>query len=192
MPVQQIINPNMAITEQSKAPQQKEEEFSIDLLEMMYRLLAGWKLILCLAICFAIVAAVYTIFFVTPLYRATSVIYVLSPDSIINVSTLQLGTALANDYIKVFKLWEVHEEVLSNLGLDYTYSQIQKMLSVTNTSGTRMLDITITSPSAKEAADVAKNAGQSVQPQQNQEYCRRFPAGRVCGRGNHRPADADG
>ena len=155
MQVQQIAKTNTAITEQIKAPQQKEEEFNIDLMEIMYRLLAGWKLILCLAICFAIVAAVYTIFFVTPLYRATSVIYVLSPDSIINVSTLQVGTALTNDYIKVFKLWEVHEEVISNLGLDYTYTQIQKMLSVTNTSGTRMLDITITSPSAKEAADIA-------------------------------------
>ena len=154
MPVQQITKTNTAITEQTK-PQQHEEEWNIDLVELMYRLLAGWKLILCLAICFAIVAAVYTFFFVTPLYRATSVIYVLSPDSIINVSSLQLGTALTNDYIKIFKLWEVHEEVISNLGLNYTYSQIQKMLSVTNTSGTRMLDITVTSPSAKEAADVA-------------------------------------
>ncbi len=155
MPVQQIAKTNTTIMEQPNTPQQKEEEFSIDLVEMMYRLLAGWKLILCLAICFAIIAAVYTIFFVTPLYRATSVVYVLSPDSILNMSNLQFGTALTHDYIKVFDLWEVHEEVKSNLGLNYSYSKMKKMLSVTNTSGTRMLDISFSSPSAKEAADVA-------------------------------------
>ena len=155
MSVQQITQTNTAVSPQVNAQQQEQDALNIDLMELLYRLLAGWKLILCLAICFAIVAAVYTIYFVTPLYRATSVIYVLSRDTIVNMSELQFGTALANDYMKVFKLWEVHEEVISNLNLDYTYTEIQKMLSVTNTSGTRMLDITITSPSAQEAADIA-------------------------------------
>ena len=155
MSVQQITQTNTAVSPQVNAQQQEQDALNIDLMELLYRLLAGWKLILCLAICFAIVAAVYTIYFVTPLYRATSVIYVLSRDTIVNMSELQFGTALANDYMKVFKLWEVHEEVISNLNLDYTYTEIQKMLSVTNTSGTRMLDITITSPSPQEAAEIA-------------------------------------
>jgi capsular polysaccharide biosynthesis protein len=66
-----------------------------------------------------------------------------------------LGTALTSDYIKVFDMWEVHEEVISNLNLNYSYSKIRSMLSVTNSSGTRMLDISFTSPSPAEAAAVA-------------------------------------
>ena len=128
---------------------------TIDLVDLFYRLLANWKLILCLALVFAIGSGVYTIYFVTPMYQATSIIYVLNSESILNVSSLQLASNLTTDYLKVFDLWEVHEEVISNLNLSYSYSQIQKMLSVTNTTGTRMLDITITSPSAKEAADIA-------------------------------------
>ena len=128
---------------------------TIDLVDLFYRLLASWKLILCLALVFAVASGVYTIYFVTPLYRATSIIYVLSPESIVNLSSLQLGNALASDYIKVFDMWEVHEEVISNLNLDYSYSKLKSMLSVTNTSGTRMLDISVTSPSASEAAAVA-------------------------------------
>lgn len=137
------------------APQHSEDEMTIDLVDLFYRLLDSWKLILCLALVFAIAAGVYTLYFVTPQYRATSIIYVLSTDSIINVSSLQLGSQLANDYKKVFEMWEVHEEVLTNLNLNYSYSQMKKMLTVTNTSGTRMLDISVTSPSAEEAAAIA-------------------------------------
>lgn len=122
----------------------------------MYRLLDSWKMLVCLALVFAIAAGVYTSFFVTPLYQATSTIYVLSRrDSAINMADLQIGTALTSDYIKVFKMWEVHEEVISNLSLPYSYAQMRSMLSVVNESGTRMLDISFTSPSPIEAATIA-------------------------------------
>lgn len=129
---------------------------TIDLMELFYRLLAKWKLIVCMALAFAIVAGVYTVFFVTPMYEATSTIYVLNrSDSAINFSDLQLGTALTQDYIKVFKMWEVHEEVISNLNLSYSYSAMKSMLTVTNDSDTRMLDITIRSADPAEAARIA-------------------------------------
>ena len=90
------------------SPAHAEEGATIDLVELMYRLLASWKLIVCLAVSFAIVVGVYTLCFVTPMYQATSTIYVLSrKDSAINMSDLQIGTALTNDYIKVFDMWEV-------------------------------------------------------------------------------------
>lgn len=132
------------------------EETTIDLVELLYRLLAKWKMILCLALVFAIAMGAYTIYYITPLYRATSTIYVLSRrDSAINMADLQIGTVLTTDYLKVFSMWEVHEEVISNLGLPYSYSQMRGMLSVVNETDTRMLDISVTSPSAKEAADIA-------------------------------------
>lgn len=65
-------------------------------------------------------------------------------DSVLNFSDLQVGSELTSDYIKVFEMWEVHEKVISNLDLDYTYTDMASMLSVTNTSDTRMLDITVT------------------------------------------------
>lgn len=142
--------------ESMQARQPNNRPDPIDLVELMYRLLAKWKLIACLAAVFAIAAGVYTVFFITPMYQATSTIYVVSRrDSAINMSDLQIGSALTEDYIKVFKMWEVHEEVISNLNLPYTYTEIKKMLSVTNDVGTRMLDIAFTSPSAEEAAAVA-------------------------------------
>ena len=133
----------------------------IDLIELMYRLLSRWKLIICLALAFALTAGVITAYFITPLYEATSVIYVLNrDDSAINLSDIQLGTALTSDYMKIFSTWEVHDEVISKLGLSYTYSQMQSMLSVTNDSNTRMLNITVSSPLPEEAAAVANEYAQ--------------------------------
>ncbi len=135
---------------------QMDEFVSINLTEMMKKLISSWKLIVCLALIFALVAGVYTACFVTPLYKATSGIYVLAnSDSVINAADLQLGTALTHDYIKLFQMWEVHEAVISELNLPYSYQEMRKMLSVTNTANTRMLDITVTATSAEEAATIA-------------------------------------
>lgn len=135
---------------------QPEADGAIDLVELMFRLMASWKLIICLVAVCAIAAGVYTQYFITPMYRATSVIYVVNrSDSVINMSDLQLGSALTNDYIKLFSMWEIHEQVLEKLNLPYSYDTAKLMLSVTNSNGTRMLDVTVTSASAEEAASMA-------------------------------------
>lgn len=153
----ETLGANMVRTAPSRATSTGSTDVdTIDLMELFYRLLANWKLIVCMALAFAIVAGVYTVFFVTPMYEATSTIYVLNrSDSAINFSDLQLGTALTQDYIKVFSMWEVHEEVISNLDLSYSYSAMKNMLTVTNDSDTRMLDITIRSADPAEAARIA-------------------------------------
>ena len=132
-------------------PQQEED--TIDLLELCMGLLDHWKFIAATALVGAVLAAAYTFLLVTPLYKATATIYVVSRnDSVLNLSDIQIGSALTSDYIKVF---EVHEKVISALDLDYTYTQMDNMLSVTNANDTRMLDITVTDADPEEAAAIA-------------------------------------
>ena len=50
------------LTEGASVQQQNENAETIDLVELMYRLLGSWKLLLCLALAFAITAGVYTSF----------------------------------------------------------------------------------------------------------------------------------
>lgn len=136
-------------------PVESDEE-TIDLLELLYALLGKWREIAAATVACALIAAIGVLFFVTPKYQASSTIYVISrKDSAINISDLQIGTALTDDYIQVFHMWEVQEKVISNLDLPYTYNQLDGMLSVTNASNTLMLEITVTSESAQEAADIA-------------------------------------
>ena len=143
------------VQEIPQSPQATDAD-TIDLVDLMYRLLGRWKLIVCLAVLLAVAMGVYTFSFVTPMYQATATIYVLSrSDSAINMSDLQMGTALTSDYIKVFQMWEVHEQVISNLNLPYNYTYMRQHLTISNDSNTRMLDITFRSPSPEEAAAVA-------------------------------------
>ncbi len=139
-------------------------ETEIDLIELFYRLLENVKYIILATILCGIAAGIYTFGFQTPQYQATAKLYVTNQkDSAINLSDLQIGSYLTSDYQEVFKTWEVHEMVIKNLALPYTYTQMQSMLTVTNPKDTRILHITVTSDSPKEAEDIANEYALAAQ-----------------------------
>lgn len=128
----------------------------IDLVELLYRLIEKWKIIVLACLFGALIAAVCTFYFITPMYTATSKLYVVNAkDSAINLSDLQIGNYLASDYTEVFSNWHVHEMVLQRLGLDYTYSQLAEMVSVENPKDTRILYVNVVSDDPQEAKDMA-------------------------------------
>ena len=133
-----------------------DEEFTIDIIELLTRLLDNAKHIITISLLCALIAGVIVFIFVTPVYTATSKLYIMSSDdSAINLSDLQMGTYLASDYQEVFYNWHVHERVIQKLSLPYDYETISDMLEVTNPSDTRILYISITSENPKEAKLIA-------------------------------------
>ena len=133
-----------------------DAEAEIDLLELFFRLAESWKRICVTAILGAIVMGVVSFFVLTPQYEATSKLYVMNAsDSAINLSDLQIGSYLTSDYREVFKTWEVHERVIQNLSLPYSYEQMQRLLSVSNPSDTRILYITAKTPDPQLSTDIA-------------------------------------
>lgn len=133
-----------------------ETEQEIDLIELFYKLVENLFSIALVAVLCAIIAAVYSFFIATPKYQAVAKLYVVnSKDSALNLSDLQIGSYLTSDYQEVFRTWEVHEMVIQELGFDYSYSKLEKMLSISNPSGTRILNITVTSDDPLEATDIA-------------------------------------
>ncbi len=151
-----FLNPPKRASAGGEAEADRFDGGEIDLVALLFRLLESWKYILAATLLGAVLAGVYTLWFTTPVYEATAKLYVInSGDSAINLSDLQIGSYLASDYQEVFKTWEVHEMVLSELHLDYSYSQMQNMLKVSNPTDTRILHITVSSADPQEAADIA-------------------------------------
>lgn len=154
-------NPKRRITEQaivydSVVSIDSDDDLQIDLLELFYRLIERAKYIVASALLGTIIAAVVTFLLITPIYTATSKIYVMSSsDAAINLSDLQMGTYLASDYKEVFLNWHVHERVLQKLDLPYSYEEITGMLKITNPSDTRILYINVESPDPHEAKRIA-------------------------------------
>ena len=90
--------------------QVEQEETTIDLAELFYRLLDKVKFIIVAALLGAIIAFCATKFFMTPMYQASAKLYVLnSSGTSLNLSQIQLSSSLASDYVQVFDNWHVHE-----------------------------------------------------------------------------------
>jgi capsular polysaccharide biosynthesis protein len=132
-------------------------EDTIDLREIFYLLFSHiWQILLCTVLC-AMVAFGYTKYFITPLYDATAKIYVLSASngSVVNLTDLSIGSQLTSDYSQLLLARPLLEDVIDNLDLDVTTTQLTKMISISNVSDTRILEITVTSDNPAQAADVA-------------------------------------
>jgi len=100
--------------------------------------------------------AFYSFLIATPMYEATSKLYVLNQkDSAINLSDLQIGSYLTSDYQEVFDTWEVQQMVIENLQLDCTRKELRDMVEIENPASTRMLYITVTSSNPRMAAAIA-------------------------------------
>ena len=142
------MNRNMALSS-------TEEE--IDLVEIFYLL---WGKLLNIILCLFLgagIAFAYSYFLITPTYRATSKMYILSAskNTVVNLSDLQIGSALKADYKALLTSRELLEDVIYKLDLDYSYSQLESMITVTNPTDTRILVITVTSTDPVEAANIA-------------------------------------
>ena len=131
-------------------------EMEIDLFDLLHFILRRYKLLILSALICAFLGFVYAFILATPMYEATAQLYVVnSRDSALDLSDLQIGTYLTKDYELVFKTWEVNQQVINNLSLDYTVDELQKKVSISNPSDTRALFITVTSSNAKEATVLA-------------------------------------
>lgn len=141
----------------NKIQQQRNAATEIDLVELFYLCLDHiWSLIISLIIG-AIAAFSVSYFLITPKYKATSKIYVVSAsnDSVVNLSDLQIGTSLTADYQKLMLSRPVLEDVINTLGLNLTYKELSGRITVNNPSGTRIIEIEAESTSPEIAAAIA-------------------------------------
>ena len=135
----------------------------VDMIALMSRLLEKIHWIILTALVGALIAWIYVTRMVTPIYQATSKIYIAGSDTTISLSDLQLGSTLATDYQEVFRIWHVHEMVDERLNLDYSYGKLASMVSVNNPKGSHILYIYVKSPDPEEAKLLADTYAEVVQ-----------------------------
>ena len=134
----------------------ENEEITIDLYEILYLFRQKIVFIIVALVVGAVVAGIGTKLLITPKYSSTAKLYIVSSSSssVVNLSDLQLGTNLAPDYRELMTARPLLLSVKSNLNLPYKIDELRKMITVANTSGTRILTVTITSPDPEEAAHI--------------------------------------
>lgn len=143
---------------ENRMSQQMVEEDVIDLKDIFFVLRQKWLRIIAFFVLGAVVAGLVTVLLITPKYTATSSIYVVSAsnDSVVNLTDLQIGTSLTADYETLLMGRPMMESVIKNLGLsDITVKELRSMISISNPSGTRILNIEATSADPQQARDIA-------------------------------------
>lgn len=135
----------------------ENEEIEIDLMEIFQLLKFRIGIIVLAGVITAAVVGLCSAFLITPKYQSTDKIYVVGGGSTIaSLTDLQAGASLTQDYMVLIEGRPVLEKVISNLGLDMTYEELQGMLTLNNPADTRILELTVTSNDpymAKEIAD---------------------------------------
>ena len=138
--------------------QQMVEEDVIDLKDIFFLLRQKWWKILLFFVLGAVVAGLVTVLLITPKYTATSSLYVVSAsnDSVVDLTDLQIGTSLTADYETLLMGRPMMESVIENLNLnEVTVAQLRDMISISNPTGTRILNISATHADPNLAKQIA-------------------------------------
>lgn len=143
---------------ENRMSQQMVEEDVIDLKDIFFILRQKWLKIIAFFVLGAVVAGLVTVLLITPKYTATASIYVVSAsnDSVVDLTDLQIGTSLTADYETLLMGRPMMESIIKNLGLDnISVTELRSMISISNPSGTRILNIAATSADPQQARDIA-------------------------------------
>ena len=135
----------------------ESDEMEIDLLEVFYYLEARAVWLILAFVVGAVIAGFCTMAFITPKYQATSKVYMVSSTSgsVVDLTDLNIGTSLSQDYVELMKIRPVFEDVIEDLDLEYDYDELLGMTEIGTVGDTRLMKITVTSIDPVEARDVA-------------------------------------
>ena len=138
----------------------------IDLMEMGMVLLHHWWMLVIGLLVGGILAGCYTVFAITPMYKASSTIYIFNKTtSITSLSDIQLGSQLTVDFQIIAKSREVMEAVIDDCDLKMSVDALSSTVTVTNPTDSHMLTITATNANPELAARIANSLADILRQQ---------------------------
>lgn len=143
-----------------KAPPRKhgaDRREAVNLMDLFGFYISKLPLLIAALVVGAIGAGVITHFLIPDQFTATSRMYMVSAssDSVVNLADLNIGTSLSSDYVELMQTRPIVEEVINELGLDYSYEEILRKFSLSVVPNTRIVKISVTSTDPKEAMIIA-------------------------------------
>ena len=136
-----------------------KNEIEIDVRSLFATILNRLFVIILIGILVGGVAFVYTKFFISPQYVATTKVYILSkqdPDQkTLTTSDIAFASYLAKDYETLLTTRPVLQEVKKELNLDMSTDELEKMITVNVETDTRIMEISVTNTDPKLAKKIA-------------------------------------
>lgn len=145
------------ITSDAFQRQENSDEMEIDLVDLSLMLLDRVHYIIFFLLLGAVLLNAYAYFFIAPKYESTARMYIVSAsdDSVVDLTDLNIGTSLTADYEELIMSYPVLDQVIEKTGLDVDSTELSKMISITNPTDTRILNVTVTSEDPELSRDIA-------------------------------------
>lgn len=144
----------------------KDEEVEIDLMQLFRALLKKAWVIILVAVLFGAGMLIYTMVFVTPLYKARTLMYVNNSavsvgDAKLSISSgdLSASQSLVDTYAIILKTRTTLDDVIEESGVSRSYEQVANMVRAASVNGTQVFYVEVTSPDPKEAELLANTIG---------------------------------
>lgn len=131
------------------------DDSTIDLYELFLKIRSFWYVCVIGLLVGALAGVLWYSVLSTPKYQSTSMVYLRSANKKLSLESLELNSSLTNDYSLIFSSRPNLEKVIKELHLKYSVEELKNMLDIENPDETRILEITCTSTSAKEAKNIA-------------------------------------
>lgn len=125
--------------------EKQNDEIEIDLRQVAIQILDKIVIIILAGIIGALAMLIYSKVFAKPVYTSTTNLYVISRqnDTTTTYSDVQTSTLLVKDFKVLVTSRTVTEQVISELGLDMTATQLANSVTVAAQSDTRVLEISV-------------------------------------------------
>jgi len=142
---------------------ESSDVIEIDLQEVLGLLLHWLWLIIGCGVLAAAAGFAVSFFLITPKYESTTSVYILDKkeNNSLTYSDTQLATQLTQDYEALITSRHVLEPVIESFGLGIGYKEFKDKIVVDNTTGTRIITITVKDEDpvmAQQLADAVREA----------------------------------
>lgn len=134
----------------------------ISLQDILNLLRDNWKFITIFTLTIVIIAGIFTAFFIDPKYSSSTTLIVGKPEgysesasSGATYNDVLTNQKLVGTYSEIAKSKSVLSQVISNLNLDYSDTELAGMIEVATVNDTELIKITVTTTNANQSATIA-------------------------------------
>ena len=117
---------------------------TIDIKEMLDYFKSKISIIILITVVVGIIGCIYGLFIQVPVYKSSAKIVLISDSSEMTNNEISLNKNLVGTYTEIIKSKRVLNQVIDNLGLDYSYSKLYGNVEVSSVTNTEVIVITVT------------------------------------------------
>ncbi len=131
---------------------------TIDLKDMFSYFKSKISIIILFIVVVGIMGCLYGLFIQKPVYKSSTSIVLISESqtgATLTYNDVSLNQNLVSTYSEIIKSRRVLNQVIDNLSLDYSYSNLSKNVEVSSVTGTQIIKISVSDRNNKTAMKIA-------------------------------------